>query len=220
MIQHVQERGWASGADRVIVATDDERVAAAARDGGGEALLTREDHATGTDRIAEVAGCLEMADDAILVNLQGDEPLMPPALLRCAAEDLAAHPDASIATLATPIGSETLDNPNEVKVVFDHAGYALYFSRAPIPWPRDGVEAPPVTTPWRRHLGIYAYRARFLRRFPTLAVPTLEEMERLEQLRALWHGYRIHITTVDVPPEAGVDTPEDLDRVAARMSNP
>lgn len=219
MIQHVQKRGWASGADRVIVATDDERVAAAAREVGGEAMVTRGDHATGTDRIAEVAGGLGLSDDAILVNLQGDEPLMPPELLRWTAEDLAGHPDASMATLATRVGAQSMNNPNEVKVVCDRAGYALYFSRAPIPWPRDGVDAQANTTPWHRHLGIYAYRAAFLRGFPELAVPELEVMERLEQLRALWHGYRVHITEVETAPEPGVDTPADLERVASRLSS-
>ncbi len=211
MIERVQERAWASGAVRVVVATDDDRVAAVARDAGGEGIVTGGDHSTGTDRIAEVCQTLELADDAIVVNLQGDEPLMPPALLTAAADGLNHHPDAAIATLATPMARGLIDDPTAVKVVLDHRGYALYFSRAPIPWPREE----PGESVWYRHLGLYAYRAGFLHRFPGLGVPDIERLERLEQLRALWHGYPIHVTTVAEAPEPGVDTPADLERVAA-----
>jgi len=215
MIERVQEQAWGSGATRVVVATEDEQVASVARAAGGEAVITRCDHATGTDRIAEVTDRLALTDDAIVVNLQGDEPLMPPVLLRAAAEDLAQHPNASIATLATPLDSHAVQDPNYVKVVCDAHGYALYFSRAPIPWPREEGGAEPGSSPWRRHLGIYAYRAGFLRCFPGLEVPRIESLERLEQLRALWHGHPIHIATVNTSPEPGVDTPADLERVAA-----
>lgn len=218
MVVWVQELAWASGAQRVVVATDDHMVAETARQAGGEAVMTRDEHPTGTDRIAEVVTRLHLDDNAIVVNLQGDEPLMPPALLHAAAEDLAHHPDASIATLATPLEPAAIDDPNQVKLVCDRVGYALYFSRASIPWPRDGVAEATQPTPWRRHLGIYAYRAGFLRRFPSLEVPPLERIERLEQLRALWHGYRIHVADVTEGPEPGVDTADDLERVAARLA--
>ena len=215
MIERVQEQAWGSGATRVVVATEDEQVASVARAAGGEAVITRCDHATGTDRIAEVTDRLALTDDAIVVNLQGDEPLMPPVLLRAAAEDLTQHPNASIATLATPLDSHAVQDPNYVKVVCDAHGYALYFSRAPIPWPREEDGAEPGRALWLRHLGIYANRAGFLRCFPGLEVPRIESLERLEQLRALWHGHPIHIATVNTSPEPGVDTPADLERVAA-----
>jgi 3-deoxy-manno-octulosonate cytidylyltransferase (CMP-KDO synthetase) len=214
MIERVQERAWASGAARVLVATDDERVAAAARRSGGEGYVTSGEHPTGTDRIAEVCRYLELDDDAIVVNLQGDEPLMPPELLTIAADALHRHATADVATLATPLARGLIDDPSAVKVVLDSRGYALYFSRAAIPWPREE----PAESVWHRHLGLYAYRAGFLHRFPALQVPDIECLERLEQLRALWHGYRIHVTTIAEAPEAGVDTPADLARVAAHYA--
>lgn len=214
MIERVQSSAWGSGAGRVIVATDDERVATVARDAGGEGVITRDDHPTGTDRIAEVVDIMGLADDAIVVNLQGDEPLMPPAFLSKVATDLASHTDSAVASLATSLNRELVDDPNYVKVITDHLGYAMYFSRAAVPSSRDGSHGVAGQTPWLRHLGIYAYRAGFLRRFPDLQVPAMETLERLEQLRALWHGYRIHMTRVQEGPEPGVDTAEDLQRVA------
>lgn len=215
MIAHVLERAMASGAARVIVATDDPRIAEAARAAGGEAVLTRADHETGTDRIAEVVTALALPPDAIVVNLQGDEPLMPPALLTRVAEDLAEYGEADITTVAAELPSAELDNPNAVKVVCDHRGFARYFSRAPIPYPRGGVTD--AGSPWRRHLGIYAYRAGFLVRFPMLAPPPAETLERLEQLRALHYGHAIHVIEVAEAPEAGVDTEADIGRVEARL---
>jgi len=224
MIVRVLERVRDAGASEVWVATDHAGVADAVRDHGGEALMTREDHATGTDRLAEVVTRLDWPDDTIVVNVQGDEPLIDPALVRAVAEALAGDPEAAIATAAHAIDrADELFNPNVVKVVTDAAGRAMYFSRAPIPWARDAFaasrDALPAALPVLRHIGIYAYRAGFLRRYATLAPAPIEQWEALEQLRAMWHGERIHVRVVDHPPAAGVDTPEDLDRVR-RMFDP
>ncbi|MCU0767462.1 MAG: 3-deoxy-manno-octulosonate cytidylyltransferase [Gammaproteobacteria bacterium] len=217
MIWHVWERAVASGATRVVVATDDARVEAAARAFGADVLVTRADHRSGTDRIAEVAERLGWADDAIVVNLQGDEPTMPPALLRQVAADLAAHPDAAMATLGVPItGRDELFDPNVVKAVVDGRGWALYFSRAPIPWHRDSFPAArvlPAGVDFVRHLGLYAYRVGFLRAFVAWPAAPLEQCESLEQLRALWHGARIRLGLACEAPGPGVDTPADLDAV-------
>ena len=224
MVVHVAERARVSGADRVIVATDDEAVAAAVRKHGHEAMLTRTTHASGTDRIAEVSSRLALADETIVVNVQGDEPLIDPALIARAAQMLAEASDCAIATACHPIASrEDLFNPNVVKVVADARGRALYFSRAPIPWDRDrfardvepSTAHPDASDDIRalRHIGLYAYRASFLSVFSTLAVAPIEAFESLEQLRALWHGYRIAVFETKDAPVAGVDTPEDLARV-------
>lgn len=220
MIRHVYERGLESGADEVVIATDDERIAAAVRGFGAEVVLTAADHPSGTDRLAEAARIRAWDGDAIVVNLQGDEPLMPGALLRRVADDLAACPDAAVSTLATPIRSrrEVFD-PHAVKVVTDRAGYALNFSRAPMPWWRDGFadarsDELPEEAVYHRHLGIYAYRADFLARYSELSPSPLERVESLEQLRVLWHGYRMHVHEVEEAPGHGVDTAEDLKRVA------
>jgi 3-deoxy-manno-octulosonate cytidylyltransferase (CMP-KDO synthetase) len=217
MVVRVAERAVAAGAARVVVATDDARIKAAVEAYGIEACLTAADHATGTDRLAEAAQQLGLPDDAIVVNVQGDEPLLSPALIRAVAELLAAHPDAAIATACHPITDvEEAFNPNVVKVVLDGRGYALYFSRATIPWARDafagGRDAVPEGLPLYRHYGLYAYRVRFLRVFPTLASAPIERFEALEQLRAIWHGHRIAVivAAAELPP--GVDTPEDLER--------
>lgn len=218
MLQHVWQRAVESGAGEIVIATDDARVEAAARAFDAAVCLTSPSHRSGTDRIAEVAERYGWPDDAIVVNLQGDEPTMPPALLRQVAEALATHPDAAIATLAVPVQGRTeLFDPNVVKVVADRAGYALYFSRAPIPWHRDTFPAatgrlPAGVTFWR-HLGIYAYRVGFLRRFVAWQPAPVEACEALEQLRALWQGERIHVGLAAEIPGAGVDTPEDLERV-------
>jgi 3-deoxy-manno-octulosonate cytidylyltransferase (CMP-KDO synthetase) len=218
LVVRVAERARASGAQRVVIATDDERIRAAAVEYGIEALMTRPDHATGTDRLAEAAGQLGLEERAIVVNVQGDEPLLEPALIRGVAAELDARADASIATACHPIeDAREAFNPNVVKVVLDHAGYALYFSRAAIPWAREafaaGRRSIPRGLPLYRHYGLYAYRAAFLRRYPSLARAPIERFEELEQLRALWHGYRIAVRIVDATPAPGVDTQEDLERV-------
>lgn len=218
MIQHVWEQACQSAAQQVVVATDDARIVEACRAFGAEVLLTKSEHNSGTDRLAEVAGQLGLASNAIVVNVQGDEPLIPPAIIDQVAANLAAHPEAAIATLAEPIvDAETLFNPNVVKVVSDLNGLALTFSRAPLPWARDdfasGRERLPTGVPYRRHIGIYAYRAGFLHDFVAWGPCWLENTECLEQLRALWRGVRIHVDDALQAPPAGVDTPEDLERV-------
>ncbi len=218
MIVRVWERAIASGAGEVWVATDDEQVASAIVEAGGRALMTRTDHASGTERLAEVVETLGWSDEAIVVNVQGDEPLIDPQLIRAVAGSLAADADAAMATLAHPIDdADALFNPNVVKVVCDARGHALYFSRAPIPWARDAFaasrDAVPAGLPVLRHVGIYAYRAGFLSRYARLDPSPIEAWEALEQLRVLWHGHRIAVRVVDEAPAAGVDTPEDLERV-------
>ena len=218
MVQHVWEQARKSSAARVVVATDDARIFEACQGFGAEVLLTREDHNSGTDRLAEVAGKLGLAADAIVVNVQGDEPLIPPSVIDQVAANLAAHPEAGIATLAEPLEDVTsLFNPNVVKVATDINGLALTFSRAPLPWARDALAASrdvlPAGVPYRRHIGIYAYRAGFLHDFVAWGPCWLENTESLEQLRALWHGVRIHVADAVEAPPAGVDTPEDLERV-------
>ncbi|HMA31199.1 MAG TPA: 3-deoxy-manno-octulosonate cytidylyltransferase [Casimicrobiaceae bacterium] len=220
MVVRVAERARQSGARRVVVATDDARIADAVRAHGVEAILTRADHPTGTDRLAEAAAALELAADETVVNVQGDEPLLDPALMRQMAELLAAHPDASIATACHPIrDAQEAFNPNVVKVTLDARGYALYFSRATIPWARDAFAADrstiPAGLPLYRHYGLYAYRVGYLRAFPALALAPIERFEALEQLRALWHGHRIVVAIAQGTPAPGVDTAEDLARVRA-----
>jgi 3-deoxy-manno-octulosonate cytidylyltransferase (CMP-KDO synthetase) len=218
MVVRVAERARLAGAAKVVVATDDVRIQRAVESHGIAACLTRAEHATGTDRLAEAVEQLGLSDDAIVVNVQGDEPLLQPALIRSMADLLAAHPDAAIATACHPITDPAeAFNPNVVKVVLDSRGYALYFSRATIPWARDGFaggrDAIPGGLPLYRHYGLYAYRVRFLREFPTLAPAPIERFEVLEQLRALWHGFRIVVEVTAGTPAPGVDTAEDLERV-------
>jgi 3-deoxy-manno-octulosonate cytidylyltransferase (CMP-KDO synthetase) len=219
MVVRVAERARESGAARVCVATDDREIARAVEEAGFEAVMTRPDHPTGTDRIAEVVERFGLDDNAIVVNVQGDEPLIEPGLVRTVAALLADTPEAAIATACHPIrSSEEFFDPNAVKVVLDSEGLARYFSRAPVPWARDAFasskELPP-GLPCHRHIGVYAYRAGFLRLFPRLAVSPLERFEALEQLRALWHGYAIAVAVRQDAPVPGVDTPEDLERVRA-----
>jgi 3-deoxy-manno-octulosonate cytidylyltransferase (CMP-KDO synthetase) len=218
MVVRVAERASASGARAVWVATDDQAVFDAVKLHGHQALMTRTDHATGTDRIAEAARQLGLAENEVVVNVQGDEPLIEPELISEVARSLAEDSEASIATACHPIiDAESLLNPNVVKVVLDHAGRALYFSRAPIPWPRDhfaiNQSALPSSLPSYRHIGIYAYRARYLQLYSRLEPAALERFEALEQLRALWHGHRIAVAVTAHAPQAGVDTAEDLERV-------
>ena len=218
MVVRVAERARASGAEAVWVATDDQNVFDAVKRHGHQAMMTRTDHASGTDRIAEVAQQLSLADGEIVVNVQGDEPLIAPELIREVAQSLAEHAEAGIATACHPFtDTASLLNPNVVKVVFDHSGHALYFSRAPIPYPRDSLalsqSALPAGLPSYRHIGIYAYRAGFLQNYGRLEPAAIERFEALEQLRALWHGHRIAVAVTAHAPEAGVDTDEDLARV-------
>ncbi len=218
MIVRVAERAAASGAASVAVATDDERVRDAVAAHGIDVCMTRGDHATGTDRLAEAADQLQLADDAIVVNVQGDEPLLEPSLMREIAAALAAKPAAAIATACHRIvDAAEAFNPNVVKVVLDREGYALYFSRATIPWARDAFAASrdrvPDGLPLYRHYGLYAYRAAFLRSYPALEPSPIERFEALEQLRALWHGQRIAVLVSEGTPAPGVDTPGDLERV-------
>ncbi len=220
MVVRVAERAAESGATAVYVATDDARIEAAVRAHGIEPILTRVDHATGTDRIAEAAQKLALGDDAIVVNVQGDEPLIEPRLIADVAAALARAKEASVSTACHPISrADEIFSPNVVKVVLDAHGYALYFSRAPIPYARDewsGAARPadaPAGLPCHRHIGIYGYRAGFLGRYSQLAPSPLERHEALEQLRVLWHGYRIAVTISQTGSPPGVDTPEDLEKV-------
>ena len=211
MIVRVAQRAALSGANQIVVATDAPEVATACATHGVRALMTRADHPSGSDRLAEAVGQLGLADDAVVVNVQGDEPLIAPAMINACATTLAAQPDCVMATVAHALTDPAeFANPNVVKLVTDRAGRALYFSRAPIAWWRDGAGQPNQAL---RHVGLYAYRAGFLRRFPTLAVSPLEQIESLEQLRVLWHGKRIAVHVSAEKPGPGVDTPEDLERV-------
>jgi 3-deoxy-manno-octulosonate cytidylyltransferase (CMP-KDO synthetase) len=221
MVVRVAERAARSGAAEVLVATDHKGIAEAVRRHGYEAVMTRGGHASGTDRIAEVAAKRRYPGGHIVVNVQGDEPLIAPALIRLVAADLARHRDAAMATACHPVANALeLANPNVVKVALDRDGYALYFSRAAIPWARDafarGVSRVPPGLPAYRHLGIYAYRAAFLRAFTRLRPAAIERFEALEQLRALAHGYRIHCAITRAAPHPGVDTPADLRRILRR----
>ncbi|KAA8715166.1 3-deoxy-manno-octulosonate cytidylyltransferase [Pseudomonas cannabina] len=218
MVQLVWEQARKSSAERVVIATDDARIVEACQAFGAEVLLTRDDHNSGTDRLAEVATQLGLAADAIVVNVQGDEPMIPPAVIDQVASNLAAHPEAGISTLAEPIDDvAALFNPNVVKVSTDINRLALTFSRAPLPWARDALarskDELPAGVPYRRHIGIYAYRAGFLHDFVSWGPCWLENTESLEQLRALWNGVRIHVADALEAPPGGVDTPEDLERV-------
>jgi len=223
MVQWVHERAQRSGASEVLIATDDERIVRAARSFGAEAVLTAASHASGTDRIAEVARARRWPREDIVVNVQGDEPLIPPALISQVAALLEARSEAAIGTLATPILSvEELLDPNAVKVVTDAAGRALYFSRAPIPWNRDGAPAGLASQRdfrgARRHVGIYAYRVGALLELAELAAGTLELREKLEQLRALEHGLALHVAAALEPPGPDVNTLADLERVTALLT--
>ena len=208
MIVHVCERAAKSGAAGVHVATDDERIALAVRAHGHAAIMTRADHASGTDRLAEAAQRLGLGERQIVVNVQGDEPLIAPRLITQVARMLEKRRDAAVSTACHPIHDEaSAASPNVVKVVLDSQGYALYFSRSRIPYPREAAAL------CYRHAGIYGYRVGFLKRYARLKVSPLEEAEALEQLRVLWHGHRIAVAVsqADIPP--GVDTPEDLEAV-------
>jgi 3-deoxy-manno-octulosonate cytidylyltransferase (CMP-KDO synthetase) len=215
MIQWVYEQARQAGAERVIVATDDTRIEAAVKAFGGVVCMTSPDHQSGTERLAEVVEKMNIADDHIVVNVQGDEPLIPPAIIRQVADNLAAS-TAPMATLGVEISDEAeVFNPNAVKVVTDKDGYALYFSRATIPWDRDNFadEGKTISQPLLRHIGIYAYRAGFINTYIHWQPSALEKIESLEQLRVLSYGEKIHVEVAKEAPAAGVDTPEDLDAV-------
>jgi 3-deoxy-manno-octulosonate cytidylyltransferase (CMP-KDO synthetase) len=218
MVVRVAERAAASGAGQVWVATDHEQVAEVVGRHGFQACMTSPDCASGTDRLAEVAARLGWPDDTVVVNVQGDEPLIDPALIRATAMLLHDRPGAAIATVCHPIAEPgEVTNPNVVKVVLDRDGHALYFSRAPIPWPRDawaaGAAAIPDGLPVFRHVGLYAYRVGFLKAYPSLARPAIEAFESLEQLRALYHGFRIAVLVTEGAMAPGVDTEADLEAV-------
>ena len=217
MVVRVARRAALSGATRCVVAADDQRILAACAQHGVAALATRADHPSGSDRLAEACTALGLADDELVVNVQGDEPLIEPALIDAVAAELRTRADCAMSTAAHAIErrADWLD-PNVVKVVTDARGTAQYFSRAPIPWWRDGMAGGELPSPAPlRHVGIYAYRAAFLRRFPTLPAAPTERLESLEQLRALWHGERIAVHLTAHAPGPGVDTPQDLARVRA-----
>jgi 3-deoxy-manno-octulosonate cytidylyltransferase (CMP-KDO synthetase) len=218
MLQYVHGQALQSGASEVIIATDDQRILDAANGFGATVCMTSVAHDSGTERLAEVAGVMAWDDQAIVVNVQGDEPLIPPTLIRQVAEGLASHPDASVATLAYPMQqADEVADPNIVKVVLDNEGYALYFSRAPIPCRRD-ESSNADSLPSLRHIGLYAYRASFLKRYQQLEPSPLEAAEKLEQLRVLWHGLKIFVAIASEMPGHGVDTESDLQRVEKILS--
>jgi 3-deoxy-manno-octulosonate cytidylyltransferase (CMP-KDO synthetase) len=214
MVIRVAEQAAQSGAQQIVIATDHQPIIASAQEYGFHARMTRADHASGTDRIAEVAAQYAWSDDTIVVNVQGDEPLIPPQLIRAVAQHLHDHPECAIATACHPIHDEaSFRNPNIVKTVLDIHGNALYFSRAPIPCPRDAfMQQQPLPGDLQilRHIGIYAYRASFLHAYGQLAPAMIERFEALEQLRALYHGYKIGVTVTQDAPPSGVDTEQDL----------
>lgn len=219
MVVRVARQANASGASRCVVAADAPTIVQACTSFGVEAILTRSDHPSGSDRLAEACSLLGFDGDQLVVNVQGDEPLIEPSLVAAVAAQLARRSDCVMSTAAHPISNwSEFCNPNVVKVVTDHLDRALYFSRAPIPWDRDSMSTLPVDGPLLppgplRHLGIYAYRAGFLRQFPSLSQAAVETCESLEQLRVLWHGHRIAVHVTADSPGPGVDTPEDLERV-------
>jgi 3-deoxy-manno-octulosonate cytidylyltransferase (CMP-KDO synthetase) len=219
MIVRVAEQAVASGAERVVVATDDARVVEAVHAYGIESCMTRADHVSGTDRLAEAARKLGLGESEIVVNLQGDEPLIEPELIRAVAAKLADRTEAAMSTACYPLRDDaSMFNPNVNKVVLDKTDCALYFSRAPIPFARDAFALEkkiPPRLPVYHHIGLYAYRVDFLLRYPTLTSPAIESFEALEQLRALWHGYKIVVLVCDHAPISGVDTPQDLANVRA-----
>ncbi|MDH5191334.1 MAG: 3-deoxy-manno-octulosonate cytidylyltransferase [Gammaproteobacteria bacterium] len=223
MIQHVYERALDCGADSVVIATDDERIQRVAESFGADVCMTSPDHPSGTDRLAEVVGKLSYDKDDIVVNVQGDEPLMPASLVEQVAELLSQSKSADVATLCTPIlDGNDIFNPNVVKVVTDKEGNALYFSRAPVPWHRDAFaqEKDIVLddSVYFRHIGLYAYRVSFLKQYSSLTPSPLETIESLEQLRVLWHGHKIAVANALDVPGPGVDTIDDLKKVEKILS--
>jgi 3-deoxy-manno-octulosonate cytidylyltransferase (CMP-KDO synthetase) len=222
MVQRVWEQASRSAASSLVIATDDTRIREVAEGFGAQVCMTSAQHPSGTDRLQQVAREMSWDEEQIVVNVQGDEPLIPPAVIDQVAANLATRPQAGMATLCEPLETlEELLNPNAVKVVADREGMALYFSRAPIPWPRDAFaqtrDAMPSQGQWQRHIGIYAYRTRFLHQYVTWEPAPLELLESLEQLRALYNGERIHVAPALQPVPGGVDTQQDLDAVCASL---
>lgn len=222
MVVRVAQRAQASGAQRVVVATDSDEIVRACQSHGVETILTLDSHPTGTDRLSEAVEHLKLSDDTLVVNVQGDEPLIPPDVIAAVAHELERHPECQVATAAHALRDvDECFNPDVVKVVTDASGRALYFSRAPIPWSRDHFQENPKTLPldglWLRHVGLYAYRIAFLRQFPTLTRAPLEALENLEQLRALWHGSKIAVLQLAQPLPPGVDSAQDLERMRALL---
>ena len=223
MIQHVYERAQATGVSDIVIATDDQRIFDVAQGFGAHVVMTSVDHENGTERIAEVAQQLGWSSDDVIVNVQGDEPLIPRDLIELTAKGLLNHPQAGMSSLCTPIGSaEDAFDPNAVKVVLDNTGFAMYFSRAPIPWDRDlyktGQKVMTQVSPVYRHIGMYGYRVSFLQQYASMEMTPIEQAECLEQLRALCYGVKIHMGIIDQPPGHGVDTPEDVARVEAQLA--
>jgi 3-deoxy-manno-octulosonate cytidylyltransferase (CMP-KDO synthetase) len=218
LIERVHDRARECGAKKIIIAADDDRVRTVAEGFGAKVCMTSQHHRSGTDRIAEVIKSQGFQRDDIIVNLQGDEPLMPPNLIRQVADTLAVNPDAVMATVCHRIqDAQTFDNPNVVKVVSDQKGFAMYFSRAAIPWLRNQAgqknNQDMSAVPAYRHIGLYAYRAGFILQFTSWPICPMEEVEQLEQLRVLWHGQRIAVYESDTAPGEGIDTSDDLERV-------
>ncbi|NRF28553.1 3-deoxy-manno-octulosonate cytidylyltransferase [Vibrio coralliilyticus] len=221
MIQWVYEQSLQAGAEKVVVATDDARVESAVQAFGGVVCMTSSEHESGTERLAEVVKVMNIPDDHVIVNVQGDEPLIPPAIITQVANNL-ANSQAPMATLAVEISHEDeVFNPNAVKVLTDKDGYAMYFSRATIPWDRDNFAngGKVIAQPLMRHMGIYAYRAGFINTYINWEPTALEKIESLEQLRVLWYGEKIHVEVAKQAPPAGVDTPEDLEVVRKLIAN-
>ncbi|KJY68217.1 3-deoxy-manno-octulosonate cytidylyltransferase [Vibrio coralliilyticus] len=221
MIQWVYEQSLQAGAEKVVVATDDARVESAVQAFGGVVCMTSSEHESGTERLAEVVKVMNIPDDHVIVNVQGDEPLIPPAIITQVANNLASS-QAPMATLAVEISHEDeVFNPNAVKVLTDKDGYAMYFSRATIPWDRDNFAngGKVIAQPLMRHIGIYAYRAGFINTYINWEPTALEKIESLEQLRVLWYGEKIHVEVAKQAPPAGVDTPEDLEVVRKLIAN-
>jgi 3-deoxy-manno-octulosonate cytidylyltransferase (CMP-KDO synthetase) len=209
MLQHVYDRALKSGAETVVIATDDPRIEQLAHSFSASVCMTSPEHASGTERLGEVVERMQWSDDEIIVNVQGDEPLIPPVIISQVAADLAGHTEAAVATLAHAIATAAeAQDPNVVKVVRDRCGYALYFSRAAIPFCRDRQDAD--ASGFLRHVGLYAYRAGFLRHYGQLETAPIEQAEKLEQLRVLWHGMKIHVDLAARMPGPGVDTEDDL----------
>ncbi|MEH6344476.1 MAG: 3-deoxy-manno-octulosonate cytidylyltransferase [Bermanella sp.] len=222
MVQHVYERALATGVDEVVIATDDQRILDVAKAFGADVVMTRVDHENGTERIAEVAKLRNWKDTDVIVNLQGDEPLIPRQLIELTAMGLLNNPEAGMSSLCAPIiDAHDAFDPNVVKVVLDNRGFAMYFSRASIPWDRelykDGLNDVTKESAVYRHIGMYGYRVSFLKQYQDMSVTALERAECLEQLRALCYGIKIHMSVIDEPPGHGVDTPEDAVRVEALL---
>lgn len=218
MIQHVYERALATGVEDIVIATDDERIEQAAKNFGAQVIMTSPKHENGTERIAEVARIKNWSADSVIVNLQGDEPLIPKSLIELTAKGLLENPEAGMSSICTPIRCDAdAFNPNVVKVVLNKDNFALYFSRASIPWDRDAYKNnqshKTEKMPVYRHIGMYGYRVSFLQQYSVMQPCVLESTEALEQLRALWYGVKIHMGVIDQAPGHGVDTLEDAQRV-------